>query len=399
MYVAAFRHYSAAMVRAGGWDSVNNTTKRKLLTVVIGRLSFLAVGVVAGIAIGVPVSNAVILATWLGLGVSLFGVLYIQAPLGIAFRKLSPLKHSMLYAGLILLLYCTGVAFLLLFVSLPEMAQAIIARISITLPVVFLISVTILRIVSFIGAKNLLHLLTGRYQRPMQENRVFLFLDLKNSTTITETLGTVRAREFISDFIFDISKAITDNRGDVYKFMGDGIVSVWRHTDASSVADAVSAVVDARKALAHRAKHYRDAFGFEPVAFGEETARAIRSRSGCSGWERPEGQLLPGNEFRAATGIFHVGDGRQKDGSGDDRQEGKRPVGPNQPIDRPARTGPAKATGIVGDETDAGGRHDIGLTGCVDHAAETESINGHHRFTDNGATDTGGPKRWCLQTS
>ncbi len=263
---------------------MNNTTKRKLLTVVIGTLSFLAVGVVAGIAIGVPVSNAVFLATWLGLGVSLFEVLYIQAPLGIAFRKLSPLKHSLLYAGLILLLYCTGVAFLVLFVSSPRMAQAIISRIPITLPVVFVISVTILlilRIVSFIGAKNLLHLLTGRYQRPMQENRVFLFLDLKNSTTITETLGTVRAREFISDFIFDISKAITDNRGDVYKFMGDGIVAVWRHTDSASVADAVSAVVDARKTMAGRARHYRDAYGFAPeFRAGLHAGEVIASEQG-----------------------------------------------------------------------------------------------------------------------
>ncbi|MCP4318902.1 MAG: adenylate/guanylate cyclase domain-containing protein [Hyphomicrobiales bacterium] len=245
---------------------MNNTTKRKLFTVIIGTLSFVLVGVVAGIAIGVPISNAVILATWIGLGVSLFEVLYIQAPLGIGFRKLSPLKHSLLYACLILLLYITGVAFLVLYFAPPSMAEAIIARIPITLPVVFLISVTImliLRVVSFIGGKNLLHLLTGRYQRPMQENRAFLFIDLKDSTNITESLGVVRAREFISEFIFDVSKSITDNRGDIYKFMGDGIVAVWQHDDSSSISDAVSAVLDARKALASRSKHYRDTYGYE----------------------------------------------------------------------------------------------------------------------------------------
>ncbi|MEX3007284.1 adenylate/guanylate cyclase domain-containing protein [Hoeflea sp. TYP-13] len=245
---------------------MNNTTKRKLFTVIIGTLSFVLVGVVAGIAIGAPVSNAVILATWIGLGVSLFEVLYIQAPLGIAFRKLSPLKHAVLYAGLILILYVTGLAFLVLYFAPPSTAEAIIARIPITLPVVFLISVTImlvLRVVSFIGGKNLLHLLTGRYQRPLQENRAFLFIDLKGSTKITEKLGVVRAREFISEFIFDVSKAVTDNRGDIYKFMGDGIVAVWRHDDRSSISDAVSAVLDARKALARRSKHYREIYGYE----------------------------------------------------------------------------------------------------------------------------------------
>ncbi|MGI9356928.1 MAG: adenylate/guanylate cyclase domain-containing protein [Rhizobiaceae bacterium] len=245
---------------------MNNTTKRKLFTVIIGTVSFVMLGVVAGIAIGAPISNAVVLTMWIGLGVSLFEVLYIQAPLGIGFRKLSPLKHSLLYACLILALYCTGLAFLVLVFSPPELAQAIITRIPITLPVVFLIAIAImliLRIVSFIGGKNLLHLLTGRYQRPMQENRAFLFIDLKDSTKITEKLGVVRAREFISEFIFDISKSITDNRGDIYKFMGDGIIAVWRHDDSSSISDAVSAVLAARKELARRSKYYRDTFGFE----------------------------------------------------------------------------------------------------------------------------------------
>lgn len=245
---------------------MNNTTKRKLLIVIIGTVSFVLFGVVAGIAVGAPLSNAVILTTWIGLGVSLFEVLYIQAPLGIGFRKLSPLKHSLFYACLILVLYTTGLIFLVQVFSPPDLAQAIIARIPITLPIVFLISITImliLRIVSFIGGKNLLHLLTGRYQRPIQENRAFLFIDLKDSTKITEKLGVVRAREFISEFIFDVSKSITDNRGDIYKFMGDGIIAVWRHDNSSSIIDAITAVLEARNSLARRAKQYRERFGYE----------------------------------------------------------------------------------------------------------------------------------------
>ena len=244
---------------------MNTTTKRKLLTVLIGTLSFLVTGLVAGIAIGVPVLNAVVLASWLGFGVSLFEVLFIQAPAGKRFRRLSPILHSLYYSGLVLLLYVTGVAFIIVFVSPPELAQAILSRVPVTLPVVFLISLTIiliLRVVSFIGAKNLLYLLTGRYQRPTEENHAFLFIDLKNSTTISEALGAVRAREFISEFIFDISKAITDNRGDVYKFMGDGIIAVWRHDDPSKITDTLYAVTEAHDVLVMRAGEYETKFGF-----------------------------------------------------------------------------------------------------------------------------------------
>ena len=263
---------------------VNNTTKRKLITVIIGTVSFILFGVVAGIAIGAPISNAVILTTWIGLGVSLFEVLYIQAPHGIGFRKLSPLKHALLYACVVVVLYSTGLAFLVLVFSPPELAQAIVQRIPITLPVVFVIAITImliLRVVSFIGAKNLLHLLTGRYQQPKRENRAFLFIDLKDSTKITEKLGAVRAREFISDFIFDISKSVTDHRGDIYKFMGDGIIAVWRHDERSGIEDAISAVLEAQSVLARRSDYYMGTYGHE-AAFraGLHAGEVIASEQG-----------------------------------------------------------------------------------------------------------------------
>lgn len=263
---------------------MNITTRRKLLTVVIGTLSFVAVGLVAGAAIGAPLANSAFLAGWTGLGISLFEVLYMQAPLGIAFRKLSPVKHAVLYALVVLVLYATGIGVLLLFIPDPALRDAIIGRMPLSLPAVFAISVTILlilRVVSFIGARNLLHLMTGRYQRPMVEDRAFLFIDLKDSTRITEALGVVRAREFISDFIFDVSKAITDHRGDVYKFMGDGIIAVWQHQDKGALTDAVAAVVAAERALARRADRYENRFGHIPeFRAGLHAGEVIASEQG-----------------------------------------------------------------------------------------------------------------------
>ena len=178
----------------------------------------------------------------------------------------------------------TGIGVLLLFIPDPALRDAIIGRMPLSLPAVFAISVTILlilRVVSFIGARNLLHLMTGRYQRPMVEDRAFLFIDLKDSTRITEALGVVRAREFISDFIFDVSKAITDHRGDVYKFMGDGIIAVWQHQDKGALTDAVAAVVAAERTLTRRADRYDNRFGHIPeFRAGLHAGEVIASEQG-----------------------------------------------------------------------------------------------------------------------
>jgi len=40
-----------------------------------------------------------------------------------------------------------------------------------------------------VGRKMLINYLKGRYKKPKKEIRVFMFLDLKSSTTLAEKLG------------------------------------------------------------------------------------------------------------------------------------------------------------------------------------------------------------------
>ncbi len=247
---------------------INNTFVRKCISVLIGTACFVAAGLFVGRAIGAPTVNALFVAAYIGLSIGTFEVFFVQSNTGGRFRSLPPLIHTLLYGVVILVVYVIGIALVAWLVAPPEQAAEIYARIPKSMPAVFAITVVtvlILRVVSFLGARNLWSLLIGRYHRPVFEKRVFLFIDLKDSTSITEELGAQRAREFISRFLFDISKPVTDHRGDVYKYMGDGVIATWEWNEALANANVIRALRAAQKSLDERGPAYEKEFGRRPA--------------------------------------------------------------------------------------------------------------------------------------
>ena len=77
------------------------------------------------------------------------------------------------------------------------------------------------------GARNLFYLLTGKYHRPVQEQRIFLFLDIKGSTVLVERLDPIETRSLIGKLFFDTCVVVADHDGEIHRFTGDGFVAVW----------------------------------------------------------------------------------------------------------------------------------------------------------------------------
>jgi adenylate cyclase len=78
-----------------------------------------------------------------------------------------------------------------------------------------------------VGPGNIWPLLIGRYHRPREENRVFLFLDLKGSTALAERLGHVRYSQFIQQCYHDLTEFVLLFRAQIYQFVGDEVVLTW----------------------------------------------------------------------------------------------------------------------------------------------------------------------------
>ncbi len=136
------------------------------------------------------------------------------------------------------------------------------SRYPITIPALFVIAslaILALRMVGYIGARNLFSLLIGRYMRPNLERKVLMFLDMKGSTAAVEALGTVRGGRFMGKFLFDISRPITEHGGEIYLYMGDGLIAMW-DWDTAVTGNTIVKTVDAIRSTitGHQADYERD---------------------------------------------------------------------------------------------------------------------------------------------
>ena len=77
------------------------------------------------------------------------------------------------------------------------------------------------------GRGVFLKMLLGKYKVPQEENRIFMFLDLKSSTTIAEKIGHHKYSRFIQDSFFDLNEVVVDYDAEIYQYVGDEAVISW----------------------------------------------------------------------------------------------------------------------------------------------------------------------------
>jgi adenylate cyclase len=115
-----------------------------------------------------------------------------------------------------------------------------------------------------IGPRVLLGLLTGRYLRPVAKHRIFLFLDVKNSTGLAEQLGEERYSQLISDFFQDLSAPVVASRGEIYQYVGDGAVLTWPTAVGAAQARCLECFFAFTRVIAARQAYYRRRYGVVP---------------------------------------------------------------------------------------------------------------------------------------
>ncbi len=90
-----------------------------------------------------------------------------------------------------------------------------------------IVALSVLQVRRYIGRGRLFNFITGKYIHPTWETNIFMFVDLKASTTIADHLNSSIYSEFIRDFISDISEPIYVFNGRIYQYVGDEVVVYW----------------------------------------------------------------------------------------------------------------------------------------------------------------------------
>ena len=116
-----------------------------------------------------------------------------------------------------------------------------------------------------IGHGMLMNFFTGKYHKPIEEKRIFLFSDMKSSTTIAEQLGHIKYFELLKEYYSDFSDAIIRHSGEVYQYIGDEIVISWKNEDGIKNNNCINCFFAMKAALQKRADWYNKTFGVAPT--------------------------------------------------------------------------------------------------------------------------------------
>lgn len=115
-----------------------------------------------------------------------------------------------------------------------------------------------------LGQGVLNNFFTGKYHQPVEEERIFMFLDMKASTTIAENIGHVKYFEMLREYFADLTKPITNYSGEIYQYVGDEIVVSWKLSDGLRNNNCIQCYFAMEKEIKLNRKKYIEKFGLLP---------------------------------------------------------------------------------------------------------------------------------------
>lgn len=113
------------------------------------------------------------------------------------------------------------------------------------------------------GHGNLWKMFKGEFYSPKEEEKIFLFIDLKSSTKTAEILSHFKYSRMLQDCFRDLS--IVDKYGaEIYQYVGDEAVLSWDIKNGLKDNNCVEAFFAFKDKLLEQKKHYMDNYGILP---------------------------------------------------------------------------------------------------------------------------------------
>ena len=130
--------------------------------------------------------------------------------------------------------------------------------------IIMLLTLFFLQVSDKFGPGILSKFLRGKYHQPREEARIFMFLDMKSSTSHAEQLGHEKYFNLLSDVFSDITGSILNNGGEIYQYVGDEIVVSWSLNKGISNANCLHCFDAIQKKLDELASTYMKKYGVSP---------------------------------------------------------------------------------------------------------------------------------------
>lgn len=113
------------------------------------------------------------------------------------------------------------------------------------------------------GPGNLWRMLKGEFYDPKEDERIFMFLDLKSSTAIAERLGHIKYSRLLQDCFQDLS-IVEMYDAEIYQYVGDEVVLTWDKETGLANSNCLRAYFDFKNTLKSRTEYYLAQYGIVP---------------------------------------------------------------------------------------------------------------------------------------
>src|SRR5690349_1744348 len=115
-----------------------------------------------------------------------------------------------------------------------------------------------------IGHEALNNFFTGKYYQPIEEERIYMFLDMRSSTTIAEKLGHVKYFQMLREYYTDLSEPVIKYSGVIYQYVGDEMIVSWDLKKGLQNGNCIHCFFAMKGALGKDEEKYRQRFGLLP---------------------------------------------------------------------------------------------------------------------------------------
>ncbi|MDQ4141388.1 MAG: adenylate/guanylate cyclase domain-containing protein [Bacteroidota bacterium] len=130
--------------------------------------------------------------------------------------------------------------------------------------VIYGLLVFILQINHLLGEGILWKFIRGKYHKPREEERIFMFLDMKSSTTIAEQLGHVRFYNLLNELFHEISQPVLQTKAEIYQYVGDEVVLTWEVEHGLENSNCLKTFFLFQESLTRNRENYLKNFGVKP---------------------------------------------------------------------------------------------------------------------------------------
>jgi len=130
--------------------------------------------------------------------------------------------------------------------------------------VIIMLSLFFSEVLDYLGENAVSNFFMGKYHHPREENRIFMFLDMKSSTTIAEQLGHVEYFRLLNKYYTDTTEAIIQTSGEIYQYVGDEIIVSWNLKKGLASNNCIRCFFMIKETFSTLSDRYIESFGLIP---------------------------------------------------------------------------------------------------------------------------------------